>query len=180
MNIQKAGEVLQTRERDVERYAYMIKRYEETNVDEDDMFQRKFNAFYRVRRGESWQKVFYEIFAKNRERRLTFAEIICELYERTGNIESSFSSKMLATIHTEMPIWDKYVLQNIGLKLTGKTKKEKLQNAIDLYEKMVEWYAVFLDSEKGKECVMEFNKRFPQYEYFSEIKKVDFILWCMR
>ena len=46
------------------------------------------------------------------------------MYEATGNIEASFSSKMLATINTDMPIWDCYVVQNLCLNMKGKTKED--------------------------------------------------------
>ena len=36
-------------------------------------------------------------------------------YKEIGNIEASFSSKMIATIDPNMPIWDRYVMQNLCL-----------------------------------------------------------------
>ena len=51
-------------------------------------------------------------------------------------MEASFSSKMLANIDASKPVWDKYVLQNLGLELTGKTPNEKLDNAIALYRQI--------------------------------------------
>lgn len=63
--------------------------------------------------------------------------------------EPSFSSKMLATILPEKPIWDRYVVQNLNMQLTGATKEEKLKNAIMLYADMEKWYADFLETEKG-------------------------------
>lgn len=40
---------------------------------------------------------------------------------------------MLATIIPEKPIWDRYVVQNLNMQLTGTTKEEKLKNAIMFY-----------------------------------------------
>lgn len=48
---------------------------------------------------------------------------------------------MLATLLTEKPIWDQYVVQNLNMKLTGATKKEKLKNAVILYGDTEKWYA---------------------------------------
>ena len=95
-----------------------------------DEFQRLFNGYYRVRRNEAWRKAFYNLFQRAKNEGFSFDRIIKELYQQTGNIEASFSSKMLATIDLSKPIWDQYVLQNLGLKLNGKTQEEKLQNAI--------------------------------------------------
>ena len=38
------------------------------------------------------------------------ADVIGSLYVEAGNVEASFSSKMIATIDPEKPIWDQYVL----------------------------------------------------------------------
>ena len=80
---------------------------------------------------------------------------------------------MLATIIPEKPIWDRYVVQNLNMQLTGTTKEEKLKNAIMLY-------ADFLETEKGKECISEFDQVLPDYKGISKIKKIDSILWSIR
>ena len=87
---------------------------------------------------------------------------------------------MLATIQPEKPIWDRYVVQNLNIQLTGTTKEEKLKNAIMLYAEMEKWYAHFLETEKGKECITEFDRVLPDYKGISPIKKVDSILWSIR
>lgn len=66
---------------------------------------------------------YYSLFVSAKKNDVTFEYIIRELYRLTGNVEASFSSKMLATIDASKPVWDKYVLQNLGLELTGKTPK---------------------------------------------------------
>ena len=180
MDITKAGQVLLTRAKDVERYALILEVYKNSSIVDDSEFQRKFNAFYRVRRGAEWRAVFYEIFAREKSSTPSFAMILNEIYQKTGNIEGSFTSKLLATINPNLPIWDQYVLKNIGLKVKETSKEEKLKNAVELYGKMVDWYSDFLVSTDGQQCIAEFDKCFPQYSYFSEIKKTDFILWCSR
>ena len=87
---------------------------------------------------------------------------------------------MLATIQPEKPIWDRYVVQNLNIQLTGTTKEEKLKNAIMLYAEMEKWYAHFFETEKGKECITEFDCVLPDYKGISPIKKVDSILWSIR
>lgn len=101
-------------------------------------------------------------------------------YECTGNIEPPFSSKMLATILPEKPIWNRCVVQNLNMQLMGATKEEKLKNAVILYADMEKWYADFLESEKGKECIREFDRLLTDYKGISSIKKIDSILWSIR
>ena len=55
-----------------------------------------------------------------------------------------------------------------------------MKNAIMLYDNMEKWYANFLETEKGKECISEFDRVLPDYKGISSIKKVDSILWSIR
>ena len=164
----------------LDKYQYIMEQVSTVNVAVDNDFQRIFNGFYIVRRNEIWRKVYYEHFESVKNSTPTFASIITYLYEYTGNIEPSFSSKMLATIQPEKPIWDRYVVQNLNIQLTGTTKEEKLKNAIMLYAEMEKWYAHFFETEKGKECITEFDRVLPDYKGISPIKKVDSILWSIR
>ena len=133
-----------------------------------------------VRRNEAWRKVYYEHFENVKGGTPTFASILTHLYESTGNIEPSFSSKMLATIFPDKPIWDRYVVQNLNMELIGTTKEERLENAIVLYANMEKWYADFLQTEKAKECIEVFDRVMPDYKHISNIKKIDSILWSIR
>ncbi len=104
-------------------------------------FQRAFNGYYRIRRNEKWRQHYYDLFAKAKTEHYSFEQIITELYRITGNVEASFSSKMLATIDASKPIGNQYVLQNLGLELMGKTQEEKLQDAVAVGERNVMSYA---------------------------------------
>ena len=81
----------------LDKYRYIMEQVSITNVAVDTDFQRTFNGFYIVRRNESWRKSYYEYFESVKNGKQTFENIITYLYESTGNIELSFSSKMLAT-----------------------------------------------------------------------------------
>lgn len=87
---------------------------------------------------------------------------------------------MLASIYPDKPIWDRYVVQNLNIQLTGSTKQEKLESAITLYSEMEEWYANFLQTAKAKECIEVFDSVLPDYQWMSSIKKIDSILWSIR
>ncbi len=164
----------------LDKYHYIVSRVNETDVSLDADFQRTFNGFYIVRRNESWRKTYYEHLEKMKSETPTFASILTYLFEKTGNIEPSFSSKMLATIYPDKPIWDRYVVQNLNLELTGLTKQERLKNAIFLYLKIEKWYEEFLQTDKAEECIKTFDRLLPDYRWLSSIKKIDCILWSIR
>lgn len=143
-------------------------------------YQRNFNRFYRVRRGAEWQSVYYDILFREYGNKPSFAQVITELYEQTGNIEPSFSSKLVATLDTDKPVWDKYVLANLGKKLTGSSKEVRLKNSISLYQEIEEWYRAFLSIEEAKQWISLFDEKLTDFIELSPTKKIDLILWSMR
>lgn len=164
----------------LDKYYQIMHRVNSANVSNDADFQRQFNGFYIVRRNADWRKVYYELFETMKTEPATFAKIITTLFEKTGNIEASFSSKMLATLYPDKPILDRYVVQNLGLQLTGKSKQDRLENAITLYSDIEKWYSDFLGTDDSKECLAVFNRTLPKYSWLSDVKKVDFFLWSIR
>lgn len=164
----------------LDKYQFIMEQVKKIDVSVDADFQRTFNGFYVVRRNEAWRKVYYEHFEKVKGGTPTFSGILTHLYECTGNVEPSFSSKMLATIFPDKPIWDKNVVQNLNMGLVGTTKEERLANAIALYVDIEKWYADFLQTDKAKECIEAFDRVMPDYKHISSIKKIDGILWSIR
>ena len=162
------------------KYKQIMERVRNTDVSSDKDFQRTFNSYYRIRRNEEWQAIYYDLFEAIKDSQPSFEQIIRTLYKNSGNIEASFSSKMLATINSDMPIWDRYVVQNLCLNVKGKTKEEQLSCTVDLYDQMVWWYRTFLDTPNGKECIEEFDRILPEYKWMNSVKKIDFFLWSIR
>lgn len=163
-----------------DKYKQIMETVRKTDVSTDPDFQRTFNAFYRVRRNAEWRKAYYYLFETVKDSKPSFESIIRTIYEATGNIEASFSSKMLATINPDKPIWDRYVMQNLCLNIKGKTKEDQLKCAVGLYDQMTSWYNDFLQTENGRECIAQFERTLPGYVWMSDVKKMDFFLWSMR
>lgn len=164
----------------LDQYEYLKEKLYKCNVSKDKEFQTKFNAFYRVRRDEKWRKTFYTYFEQiKNNKNITFEEILDYMYKKTGNIEASFCSKMLATINPNMPIWDQYVLKNLNLSVTGTDKEDRLENTKKIYNKIVEIEKEKLKQEDIKQAIKEFNIYFKEYS-LSDIKILDYILWNSR
>ena len=163
-----------------DKYKQIMEMVLKTDVSSDPEFQRTFNGFYRVRRNAEWRKAYYDLFEKVKVNNPSFEFIIKTMYKATGNTEASFSSKMLATINPDMPIWDRYVVQNLCLNMTGKTKEDQLKCAVMLYDQMLSLYSDFLQTENGRNCIAEFDRTLPGYVWMSDVKKIDFYLWSIR
>ncbi len=161
-------------------YNYLKENVYKSDISKDNEFQTKFNSFYRVRRDEKWRKIFYEYFESIKNKKdVTFEEILSYMYYKTNNIEASFCSKLLSTINPDMPIWDHYVLLNLGLKVNGKTKEDRLRDSINIYNKLIEIENKKLQEKDIKQSVKEFKEFLPEYN-LSDIKILDYILWNMR
>lgn len=164
----------------LERYQYIMETVNKVDISKSADFQRTFNGFYVVRgRSAEWRKIYYELFERMKSESADFEKIITILYKKTGDVEASFSSKMLATLNADKPIWDKYVMENVDLKLVGKNQEEKVKNAIALYEDLEKWYSYYLDTVSAKNCLRVFDKEMPQYQWISSVKKIDCFIWSM-
>lgn len=179
ININAAIEKLKDRSADLEAYAWIMERVNKTDVSVDTEFQRRFTRFYVLRRNAAQQKAYYDLLeACKGKADVSFSEILRALYEATGWVEASFSSKLLATVKPDMPIWDSIVLSRLGLKPSTSDENEKrLARSESVYESIVNWYREFLPTPKAQEAVAAFDAVFPDHVSFTTTKKIDFLLW---
>lgn len=148
------------------------------DVSKDRDFQRKFNAFYRVRRNTEWQKDFYKLMEASKRDETGFGKVLNDLYGKTGRMEASFVSKLIATINPELPIIDSIVFNNLGLTLPNATMKNRSQIIIGLYDSLTSELNGFLQTENGRYLVHQFEEMYPNK--ISEVKMLDFALWQIR
>lgn len=150
------------------------------DVSKNRDYQRRFNHFYRVRRGTEWQSYFYKLLQDKKNTETGFAEILNAIYEKTDRYESSFASKLVATIDPNKPVIDKFVLANVGLALPYAAAKNRQERILLTYENLTVQFEIFLNnSENGRYLVNRFREQFPKYSV-TEIKMVDFVLWQTR
>ena len=71
------------------KYKQIMERVRNTDVSSDKDFQRTFNSYYRIRRNEEWQAIYYDLFEAIKDSQPSFEQIIRTLYKNTGNIKAS-------------------------------------------------------------------------------------------
>lgn len=163
------------------------------NISTDTEYQKNYTNYYRVRRDKEWLRAYYTYMEKVKNRpNITFEEIIRYLssiphkvkvssINPTGyatTIEASFSSKMLATINPDYPIWDSQVVNALGYSVDSTlTKEEKILAYIEEYGRLKKEIDEFLVTDSGKKCIELFDTTFPNYISISPCKKIDFYLW---
>jgi hypothetical protein len=79
-----------------------------------------------------------------------------------------------------MPIWDLYVLKNLGLETKVGKPLYKLEQSVRLYREINDYYLGLRESKWGKEVISAFNIALPQYKWISDVKKIDFFIWKIR
>lgn len=166
-------------ERGLLRYLKIQDLFRRIDVSKNIEFQRLFNGYYRVRRGLDWQRKFYSIFQVARRDRLTFGEILARLQKKTGRAEASFGSKLMATIDPKMPVIDKFVLQNLGLRLPSVGAIDRLEKIVEIHKQIKLQMTSFLRTSNGKYLIQQFKKHFPDARITS-IKMLDLVLWQTR
>lgn len=166
----------------VEKYLYIMNNLKSTKVDTyKSEFQTKFNGFYRIRqRSEIWYKTYFKILENNKYNKdITLNEILLAMYNVSGNVEISFSSKLLHTINPYMPIYDKEVLNktNIRKAKLNEDKSIYIRNALNVYKQIVDKYSNYSKTQNYIKAINMYNAYFPEYKNISDIKKIDFFLW---
>ena len=160
-------------------YRWLQARIGEVDVSKDAAFQRKFNAFYRVRRDEKWRKAFYRLLQNGKAEGITFAAALQKLRRATGRIEASFASKLVATLDPSMPVIDKFVLKNLGLRLPKHSASDRERKMVAVYERLCATYCQLVASEVGRRICEKFCALYGEVG-IKEVKMIDLVLWQMR
>ena len=149
------------------------------DVRSDASFRKRFNAFYKVRRGRDWQDKFYELLECRKGRASSFAEVLDALHSATGRYEASFASKLLATIDPDMPVIDSIVLRNLGVRLPAYGSDGRRSRIVELHGQLLASLNGFLKTDVGRYLVKRFRATYPEADV-TEIKMLDFVLWQTR
>jgi hypothetical protein len=143
-------------------------------------YQRRFNGFYRVRRDAGWQRAFYELLEAGKASPPSLITLLTVLHQRTGRVEASFGSKLLATLDPSLPVIDAVVLGNLGLRLpVSGPLAERLQAIAALHHRMKQRYTEWLDTSQGRYLIAHFTASYPE-AVVSPIKMLDLVLWQTR
>lgn len=164
----------------LKKYKYIQDMVKVVNVSNDKQFQRTFNGFYRMRqRSRDFYKIFYCFLEENKGNLPSFEDTLVYIYSRTKRVEASFSSKLVATINPNLPIWDTVVLKNLNLTQPAYHLKDRIPRIISIYSEINEWYKSFLKNDESRYLIKMFDEIYPDSK-ITNIKKIDFILWQIR
>lgn len=172
----------------LEKYVWLQTKLDSSSIHKDRLYQTKFNYFYRITpfRNQKWQKEFYELLeTSKRNKNIVFVDILNTLYKKTGRIEASFASKLIATINPRLPVIDSVVLGNlrkqgnIVMRLPYSSDDNRIHKIKQLHNKLNQLFVEFLRTKNGKYLVKRFTKEYPNVN-ITKIKMLDLILWQTR
>ena len=161
-------------------YLELMRMFPNVDVSVDTNFQKKFNGFYKMRqRPRSWYELYFDLMQTLRNEETSFGCILKVLHERSGRMEASFCSKMLATIDPSKPVIDRYVLENVGLKMPYYSSKNRFGKLLEIYDKLCAWYENVLRSDEGVSVIDMFDDMYGD-QGITDLKKIDLVLWQIR
>ena|ERR1700687_1246547 len=163
----------------LDRYIWLQHRVRLCDVSTNEEFQRCFGGFYRVRRDSHWRSLYFGLLESSKVNGIDFPEALKEISSRTGRLEASFASKLVATLDSSKPVIDKFVLKHFELRLPRWGLSDREVKTIDLYDDLCDKYIAFIQSSTGKMIRELFDSRYPRSEV-SELKKIDLVLWQIR
>lgn len=164
----------------IERYCWLQSALPTRDVASDHEFQVRFNAFYRVRRAKAWRVSFYRLLESEKSRRRPFEEVLRALHVATGKVEASFASKLVASVDPDLPVIDRFVLDNLGLRLprTG-TVEGRLRRIVEIHNDVQRTLSAYLNNDPGRRLVAIFEAAYPGRR-LTGVKMLDLILWQAR
>ncbi len=175
----RLNETLPKIEKGIRKYCWIQDKFLRYNVSKDQEFQTRYNDFYKVRRNAIWRAYYYELLEMAKVQGITFTRALHILRERTGRIEASFASKLVATIYTNKPVMDRFVLDNFGLRLPYQYTSNRESKTIQIYNQLCQEYEELMTLPIVDTVCAKFNQLYP-WVNISDLKKVDLMLWQIR
>ncbi len=166
-------------ERPIRDYRWLIDEVRRLDVTTDADFQRRYNHFWRVRKNATWRAAYYELLERAKRAGTDFPTALRAMHARTGRIEASFSSKLVATLDPDMPVIDAFVLKFFGLRLPYPYQDDRIGKTIDVYERVAAGIDAIVRSDAMPRVRAAFAERYPTAA-LSDVKMVDFVLWQVR
>ena len=147
-------------------------------------FRRRFNGYYGVRRNEAWRALFYTEFETAKQLATApaaiFTQVLAEIQKRTGRVEASFTSKLVATLHPQSAVLDSVVGGFLTRRLDSGPTGKGLDAAIAFYAWLNQVMLALAETSQAADWFLAFDEQFASVRGASEVtkmKKLDFLIW---
>ena len=161
----------------VSEYDWLQKRLPTHNVAEDHLYRLRFRGFYFRGAGvnDRYQDSYFKILEREKGNpSVSFKATLNELPELPiGKPSPSYTSKLVATVNPNRPVWDSNVwecLRNHGLGMRAVSHVED-------YRRLVETTGSLVENPDFATLRASFDDTFSRFADFKDMKKLDFYLW---
>ncbi len=188
----------------IKRYINIMKKRDNIEFYFED-FKEEYQKFYGMKRAirgyhipdsEKFYDVYFQYLKENLgNTSLSFEKVLKDLYDShiSDRVEASFSSKLLATVNPNMPVWDQNVFYQLKIpkpKTDSNHKDYQINETIKTYQVLMDKILEYLNSDLGREYIRVFNQVFDEVfqddcdifiwkENITDVKKIDFVLWSL-
>lgn len=162
----------------VSKYDWLQRNLHARNVAEDLLYRTRFRDFYfrGVGTGDRFKDVFFGILQREKDNpSVSFEETLAELPDlATGKRPPSFTSKLIATINPDKPVWDNNVWKCLSAYRLGKRVNS---SNVENYRRLVETTIALVENPAFATLRDSFDHRFRHFAHFTDMKKLDLYLW---
>lgn len=165
-------------------YTLTQSRLHEVDVSDDELYRKTYTGFYKVRLPvtDAYNTYFNLIETSKNKGVISFENILSVLLSATGRIETSFGSKLLATVNPYVAPLDSIVLGHLDLALPSNRKQPnnvRIQQCVDIHNQLVKTMNTLILMPQFQLLKAAFSARFPEYD-FTDVKILDLLLWQYR
>jgi len=143
-------------------------------------YQALFKEYYNVRKDDQFCKPYFELLRHHLEQKTkpTLKAILLDLYEKTKERHLSFSSKLLATLDDNEPIYDKNVATQLRVPLSALPAKGWVAEAEKRMDLLKHKLNAIISSSTWGQQEADFNTAFPEASHLSSFRKADLMIWA--
>lgn len=169
----------------------------EIDVSTDTDFQKAYSGYYFPAQVKQDFKDFYFDYMETCRKDIpTFSDALQCIYENSGAVHYSFTSKLMHTLNPNYPVLDKHVLRLLGFqlmdaRLIGKNvpdyqakkdadAKRRIEYYCGVFDKVTAEYKKYKNEAFMRDAISQFDEKFPDFSGLSYTKKVDILLFRLR
>lgn len=156
----------------------------DVDVSKDRNFQKSFIGYYFAGpKPQAFRNFYFFYMQQCRSVHPSYAEILHAVYDRTGEVHYSLSSKLLHTIDPEHPILDRHVMRLLGFTLLDSSHTDastRINYYGSVFDTISAEYKQYKDTSFMQEAIDRFDVLFPTFRDIPYTKKVDMLLFRLR
>jgi hypothetical protein len=173
----------------IQPYLWLLNQLYNTDVRNDDRFQQRYKQYWimnRARLSERYFQRYFSILEENKDNQnIEISNVARLLYQvpthenSKKSLQFSFATKLVHSINTKSPIFDKMVKQFYFLPESQRNWSfdEKLSNMLSNYQFLSQEYQRVLNQGILSESINSFRERFDVDEQYTDIKIIDSLIW---